>query len=410
MLTGPDGAVLPAEQLDGLQLWSLTATRPWIEATGPTNPKVLSRSLLGHDGQPRMLITVTDATTSPATVISPDQATRPQRVRGQDGQLTSEGSPPTPDRLTWIERGATLTVRFRQLTLPQALAIVNGLRWAGPEAADGFTPPADLRSLPIPTAGTGAPQGLLTTSTYAAGPAGAEVEVTSCPDGSGGCSDDFASTWFAGTLLADGSAEEPVLDGSGAAVGLSRVWPGGGSIDVQAPKGTLPLASARDLIDSARPADPTELARRQARVSERLLSLPKISAAGLVEGTVRVRASGRLIAVCLVVGDQPEVCPSATFSDAPLTATAPFTGSVLVDGHWWVAGASLQVGALSFQPDTGDLPPSGTPYPAHDSLVTTEGQSWQLGLAQIPDGIDDILVTHGGPLAIGGGGATRPAR
>ncbi len=430
--TGGQAAVLPTATPGGLVMWSLTTSAPTAPALAP-GVVASTRQLLGAGGHPEMLITISSGTDVGSGVIVGQQQS-PQTIRGQAGTVTREPFPPgaqpttasppttadrqalTPDTLSWHERGATVTVSFRQLSLAQALAVANHLTWVDQDPLHGFAAPSTggLAPLAVPALRTTAGAGVVTDATYATGPgASSDLDVTACPEG-GGCTGDFAQSWFGGTRLADGSAEMVVLDpNTGVPVGLIRTWPGGAGIQVRVDAWTgrdlLDLPVARTLVASVRPTDLAGVARVQAQITHQLEALPLIARAALPHGTVEVHAAGGLTSVCLAVTGHPVTCPSAAFSDPAHPPTAPFTGGALVDGHWWLAAASLPHGAFAFQADTGAIPPTGPTWAADNALSTDDGQPWQLGLAQVPDGVDQVLVTYSGPFSIGGGGAGRPA-
>jgi hypothetical protein len=191
----------------------------------------------------------------------------------------------------------------------------------------------------------------------------------------------------------------------------ARVWPDGQGVEVSSyGAATLDVDQAHQIADHVALGDRAQVVAMQAEVDTRLLALPRVAAAAFDLGTVEVHASGHLTAVCMAPAGQPMSCPTSTYSDPATPPSGAFSGSLVSNGHWFVAAALKATGPFGFYPDTpgigsGTLP---SPIAGRSAAGLPSSAGWELGLVQVPDSLDNIVVTHSGPGTIGGNGVARP--
>jgi hypothetical protein len=439
---GPDTALVPPARIGNLELWSLTsaaasdpgttsATRPGPTSTAATIARDSDGSyqqLFGQGGQPRLEIQARKLLAAEAsglgTMRGAGIAQVSQPIRGGNGRLQSARFAPgvqaapagqlTPMALIWREGGFEITATFRGLSSSQALAFVDTLQVGHGTVAAGFEAPAgsDLAPLELPSSAD-APTGLVLNSRYATGTDGAgELDVSTCPPGAG-CSGSYADVWIWGSRLADGSVEGELSSYGAPPSSYERVWPDGQDVEVNTyAAGEIDLELARQIADGVALGDRAQVVALQTQVSDRLLALPRVAAASFDTAAVEVHRDGRLTAVCLAPSGQSLSCPSATFSDPATPPTGGFDASVLSGGRWIVAAAIQASTPFGYYPDTSDIGSAGGKLPApiagRSAPGLPEGSGWEIGLVQVPDGVDNIVVTQTSGGSFGGSGVSRP--
>ena len=75
---------------------------------------------------------------------------------------------------------------------------------------------------------------------------------------------------------------------------------------------------------------------------------------------------------------------------------------MLSDGRWFVAAATNGTTPFGFYPDTPDIGAGVLPQPiaGHSAQGLPASAGWELGLIQVPDGLDNIVVTQSGAGSI----------
>jgi hypothetical protein len=250
----------------------------------------------------------------------------------------------------------------------------------------------------------------------------APMTVTTCPGGSGGCTDPFASLVTKGTRNSDGSITHAsrqtytangVSHTTGPIVNLERVWPDGAGVSITVSTGPLDVAVADALASSVRLADVAGLKQVEAEASDRLAALPLLASADLPNGRVELHGQGDLRAACvapdLAGATAPLSCPLATFVSGGVEPTAPYVASLLYGNQWVVGAATANPGTLTFTPQTANLNQLPPPLDSHTTSVTRGGTTYQLGLVFVPASVDSIFsVVTGSAGNYGGGGTDRP--
>ncbi len=443
--TGPDTALLPPATIGDLQLWSLTASSAAAQqgdtSSSTTTTVATSNAtrvvtfgdgafeqVFGEHGEPVVEITarrfLPHETRGLGTMSGAGLQQVSHQIRGLDGRLQSSafapGAPATgkdghliPMALLWDEGDYAFTATYRTVSVSQALAFVDALRIGPGGLGAGFLAPttSDLAPLELPSSDA-PPTGIVLHERYASGPdASSEIDVGTCPPGAG-CTVSYANVWMWGTRLPDGSVEGAVSYYGAPPNTYERVWPDGQDVTVSAySTSDLDLDTARQIADAVTLGDRTEVVALQAQVSDRLMALPRVAAAAFELGAVEVHAAGRITAVCMAPAGQPMACPSATYSDSATPPTGGFSASVLSDGHWLVAAATRGSTPFGFYPDTPDIGAGVLPQPivGHSAQGLPAAAGWEIGLVQVPDSLDNIVVTQSGSGSIGGRGVSRPS-
>jgi hypothetical protein len=444
---GPDTALLPPVSIGNLQLWSLTATSAsaqggdtssstttTVAASNATRVVTLGdgalQQVFGDHGEPVVEVSarrfLPHESQGLGTMSGPGLQQVSHRVRGLDGRLQSTAYAPgvdpgssrgdlTPMAILWNEGGYAFTVTFRNLSMSQALAFVDGLQVGPGGLGAGFLAPTGSHLTPLELPSSDAPPtGILVDAHYATGPTDSrEIDVSTCPPGAG-CTVSYADVWTWGTRLPDGSVEGAVSYYGAAPNTYERVWPDGQDVAVSAhATDELDRELARQIADHVALGDRADVVAVQAQVSERLMALPRVAAAAFDLGAVEVHAAGRLTAVCLAPTGQSLTCPSATFSDPATPPTAGFNSSLFSDDGRWIVAAAIQGSTpFGYYPDTPDIGVAGGTLPAriagHSTPGLPAGSGWELGLVEVPAGIDHIVVTQSSGGSFGGTGVSRP--
>jgi hypothetical protein len=389
VLPAVDGpALVPVSPPAGMQLWS-------VRTTGGAGGGAARSQLFG----------TVDVSGSPARALlvelSPGggghlAATQSVRVRGHDAIVadSKDGGAATRE-LDWTESGVFARVLLRGVTPAEAATALNRLRPRSANLLDGFDPTSAragfglLGEMTAGDAGSGVALG------YGAGPPSPGGAPEAVMLASLGASyPGYLRTWIAGSRGADGVATsvDPGYD-------VVVAWPDGRQIVVE--------TAARDTDTIARSADTAVLlgvdALRSLRadVDRRLAALPLIGAADLASGRLELRGRAGPQALCLRVLN---AAPTCTAAEAQLNAAweAGLASSAEVDGRWTVYAASPSLISLT----------RGTPFPSRRQpglpAASTAVAGWNLVLATVPDGIDNVLVSVWSGNQSSGETLTRP--
>lgn len=340
----PDGALAPLWVPDGMELHQVR----WQVLV----PRASTRRQLFGDPEagPAVLLSAHPRLQGPA-------ATAGFEIRGGQGWLR-EASDAAHLTIGWNEGEYSLTAEIRGLSTDAAVAFLDSLT----RQADGFTLPADgdpaLRSVVVAESGPDEPT-IATDFVY--GDGSTRVRVRAEVPRDGGTTTSYLLAYWSGRV-----------DGG----------PTGHDVKVAVVGGPSPGDEVIErLADSVEPVDAQHLRGLRREAAQRAESGPLIAEARFPEATVEIRGDAGLTLVCLRVPGQELRCDEPT----------PIGVGVLVDGRWYVVGAVNDASAVSIAPT---IP-----------METKVAGAWTIVLAEIPAGVDEVVLTAG-PTGVR---LTRPA-
>ena len=436
--TDENSVLLPRTAPDGMQAVDVTTSRPsgrqhlGLDQTGPAVTQ-----LFGVDQDGELSIRI-----EPSGVGARQSGGVDQTIRGTPGRYMAAGQPTildrtdgsyalfqpdaTNDRYSWYEHDAIITASFRHLTAAQALAVVEAMRWASPDLADGFVLAVDagLTVLLPPTPEPSTGLGLEADLDYVVPPdATTAIKVTTCPGGTGSCPGadyDPATAWLNGTRAADGRIVASI-DGHAAGPGTVpathgvylQIGPDGATAQVDFGEGKpVDPDLAHRLVADLEVTDRSGLDRLRADISTGLGAMPVLAGVDLPSGRVEVHGAGRLSVTCVTPPGGSLTCGTPWLQPVRGQApTTPLDVSAIVDGHWFVAASSTRPGPIAFNSgDTVDFDhPAGPPLAGETASATVSGTIYQFGLVEVPDDVTGIMLTQSSPGSTGGGSVERPA-
>jgi hypothetical protein len=390
VVTTPAPPTLPTPELlgaaptwtpAGLNLESLTATRQ-PASTGITKTTELFGS---SDGQPQLLIDLQPGSWG-------DGVKTPLQVRGRSArEQSAKEFSATSTTLMWDE-GAAVQATFSGMRLVQAQALLATLQWSSPsDHLAGFVPAATSTLTLLGQSIANAPAQPTTglefhyadhVSSQDNGQ-GLQLDVHTI-SARGGLTGDYLKAWFHGTRDAVGMVES--FDPSFGT--LSRIWPDGRTTWIDANATAVSQADERRVADEEAAITTADFSARLAQAAVTLSGeLPRIASVDLAPGTIELRGNGTVLVVCIgPTGGTPTACSGPTTASLGL-----IVGSVLLDGNWYVLGAS---------PTPFTVVENRQPSSTHSTtvpstvipLLTKTDAGWILGLANPPPGTDAVSV------------------
>jgi hypothetical protein len=385
----PPGWLLPTWLPERTTVWGVEASGGADEAAGTEQDWSIVQ-LFGDPDDGRAIY----VQASGGSRQGPPGGARPVTVRGTSGWAAPRADTgEIVDTVVWDERGATVTALYKGLTGAEAIAALDALTWRSDPPAGGFDPPGD-GTLPLrgeniePGRDTNTVRLLVSEGVPASAPGrgrpGLSVHAAvgdSLPLG-------YLDHWFHEEEGGDG----PVRSFDAATGELRVDWPDGRELYLS-PLGGDPRAVDEATLD--RMADgvargtAADLDDLRDRAATAAAGLPVLAAAATGAGTLEVRGEGGFAVLCLRT-------PSGESADCRGAAGLSFaaTGSWLVGGTWYVGAASS----------------AGTPAIFGDRAASVTGDTlpvesavdgpWNLVLATVPPGVDDVSLSVDGDPGI----------
>ncbi len=393
----PAALVAPASVPPGQQLWALTSNT--------THHQGFVRQLFGDeapDGSVSSGLLVDFKHAAKVRPGFPDdrlQAGTPVVVRGQHGvsRAVLDADIRTTE-IEWIDGNTDLTVTVHGMALDAAVLVLDALRPRGANLMDGFDAADGSRSFRLlgqdlgvaPAAGIDASLEYSAAAPAQTSPPEYAVRTSSSAGLAG-----YLRVWLLGHRATDGTTVDDEVDW-----GVTVVWPDGRQVTVQ----TYPVHRDPALLEriarSATALDDGAAAALAAEAQARVAALPVLGTATVPAGTIELHGTVAPVAVCLRVSGSAPACSNpfqgrAFAPTAPTYSVGPAYASALIDGHWYVFGASRFV--MSFV--------HTTPLPTQRGTI----DGVQFAVVAVPAGIDTVTFEETTNLKTGlQGDLTRP--
>jgi hypothetical protein len=387
----PGDVLVPTWLPSGLNPWAASWDEFTVNGTLPGRWQLF----LGVGSSKAMMVEVS----GPVEGATAPEGTSPVTIRGQAGWSDAVADGETG--LYWQE-GATLSARFKGMTRSAAITFLNGLTFADPaDRLDGFAPPAagvgmtlagETPRQPNATFRAGAFSYAAAAPIWVPGHGNAVHVETINPTvtAADGVSPDWLDARYAGLSPSGGAIER--YDSAGPT--LTRIWPDGRKVAVEAFGSPYDQAALRQLADSAQPASPAELTTLRSSVSTRVGGLSQLAGATAAGVQLEVHGVEYVRALCLRTTSR--WCANLDPAQASSGSSDQVIADATLDGHRYIAAASR----FPLTMEKADPEQAGTISP-----VYVQGNGWYFGLVDVPSTVTDVLVYFEPDPALGDGGS-----
>ena len=295
----------------------------------------------------------------------------------------------------WIEGDTDVTVTVRGVSPDAAVLVLDALRPRGSSLMDGFDPADGTSSFRLLGQDLGTEPGAGVDARFeysAASPLANSLPDYSVSSSSSAGLAGYLRVWLMGRRTTDGTTVDDERDW-----GVTVVWPDGRQITARTYPADHDVALLERIARSAMTLDDGPAATLAAEAEARVAALPVLGTATLPAGDIEFHGTAAPVAVCLRVRGSAPACgtPFQGRAFAPTTPAydvGPAFASAVIDGKWYVFGASRFV--MSF---VGNVPPSTivTPrFPSTTPLPSEKGtiDGVNVALVVVPAGTDSVTL------------------
>jgi hypothetical protein len=291
----------------------------------------------------------------------------------------------------WTD-GAAVSVRFKSMTVTDAVTFLNGLTWANTAdhlfgfaapTASGWSLVGQTPRQPNVTLRAGKFSYAAQPPIWVAGHGSLlHVEtVNSAVVAADGVDQSYLTALYDGEVIVSGAAE---LYDPDTRV-LRQVFPDGRRVTIDAFEDSgHDLTALRAIADSVTAVSQSQLTTLRSQVTTQVATLPQLSAGQLLGIDLAVRGVEDVTALCTTVSSVPW-CINLDPAQAAEGQNDQVTADTVINGNRYVIAASPYGMTMSKAnaAETGVLTPS---------YGTGDGVGWEFGIVQVPSTVTDVLV------------------